>query len=129
MEEEYTPDKKILWVGDLNVAPEAMDVHDPKRLEGHVCFNRDLTKLFYTICDGWFKDVFRKHHPEPQQFSFFDYRVRGAVSRKIGWRIDHILATEPLYRSSSDAWIDLEPRRSKMHKPSDHTFMIADFGE
>jgi len=31
-ERHYSPEKPLLWVGDLNVAPEPMDVHDPKRL-------------------------------------------------------------------------------------------------
>jgi len=129
LKESFTPDQNIIWLGDLNVAPEPMDVHDPKSLNGHVCFNEDLTKLFYGICEWGLHDVFRKHHPEPGQFSYFDYRVRGAVSRKVGWRIDHILATMPVYNRSIDSWIDVEPRKLKDPKPSDHTFMVAEFSE
>lgn len=123
----YSPEGKVIWLGDLNVAPEAIDVHDPVALEGHVCFNRELTALFYDVCSWGLFDVFRKHHPEPEQYTFFDYRTFGAVSRKMGWRIDHILATKPLRDRSWNAWIDLEPRRSKVFKPSDHTFLVAEF--
>jgi exodeoxyribonuclease-3 len=69
--------------------------------------------------------VFRKHHPEPGLFSFFDYRTPNAAKRKMGWRIDHILATPVLAARSTSAWIDLEPRL--LEKPSDHTFVVAEF--
>jgi exodeoxyribonuclease III len=127
LEKQYDPSQKVIWLGDLNVAPEPEDVHDPKSLDGHVCFNRELTECFYNVCSWGLFDVFRKHHPEPEQFTFFDYRVRGAVSRRIGWRIDHIMVTDLLMNQSKDAWIDLEPRKSKIHKPSDHTFLTAEF--
>ncbi len=32
----YTPDQQILVCGDFNVAPEPIDVHDPKKWEGSV---------------------------------------------------------------------------------------------
>jgi exodeoxyribonuclease-3 len=34
----YAPEAPLIWCGDINVAPEEIDVHDPKRLLGHVCF-------------------------------------------------------------------------------------------
>jgi exodeoxyribonuclease III len=123
----YRNDQPLIWLGDLNIAPEADDVHDPKGLDGHVCFNADLSALFRQICSWGLYDVFRKHHPEPQQYTFFDYRTFGAVSRKTGWRVDHILATKPLLDKSISSWIDLEPRKKRDPKPSDHTFLIADF--
>ncbi|MBN1879110.1 exodeoxyribonuclease III [bacterium] len=126
LDNDYSPDMPVIWLGDLNVAPEPMDVHDPKGLDGHVCFNSELTELFYEVCAWGFRDVFRKHHPEPGQFSFFDYRAASVYTHK-GWRIDHILTTTPLFDKSRDAWIDLKPRRLREPKPSDHTFVTADF--
>ena len=126
LEEDYSPEARVIWLGDLNVAPEPIDVHDPKGLDGHVCFNGELTELFYRVCSWGFLDVFRKHHPESGQFSFFDYREASVYKNK-GWRIDHILATSPMYERSKDARIDLKPRRLREPKPSDHTFVIADF--
>jgi len=126
LEREFSPDQPILWTGDLNVAPEAMDVHDPAGLDGHVCFNRELTELFYDVCAWGFGDIFRKHRPDPGEFSFFDYRG-GTVYKNKGWRIDHILGTRPIIDVSTDAWIDLSPRKKRDPKPSDHTFVTADF--
>ncbi len=122
----YTPRQKVVWCGDLNVAPEDIDVHDPKRLLGHVCFNPEVQAAFRRVVDWGFVDVFRKHHPEPGQYTFYDYRAPGALAQGKGWRVDHILATRPLAAKSVDAWIDLGLR--KQAKPSDHTPLIADLG-
>jgi len=51
--------------------------------------------------------------------------VPNAVKRNMGWRIDYVLATAPLADQSVSCEIDVEPRL--MDKPSDHTFMIAEF--
>jgi exodeoxyribonuclease-3 len=121
----FTPRSRLAWVGDLNVAPEAMDIHNASEQERHVCYHIDVRKVFASTVQWGFRDVFRKHHPEPGQYTFFDYRTVNAVKRNMGWRIDHILATPPLAARSTAAWVDLKPRLSD--KPSDHTFVVADF--
>jgi len=70
-------------------------------------------------------DVFRLHVAEGGHYTFWDYRLRNAVARGMGWRVDHIWATETMARRSKRAWIDLEPRRSE--RPSDHTPIFAEF--
>jgi len=71
-----------------------------------------------------FTDIFRKHHPaETGQYTFFDYRVRDSVSRNLGWRVDHILATKPLAAKSRICSIDLASRLAE--KPSDHAIIYA----
>jgi exodeoxyribonuclease-3 len=70
--------------------------------------------------------VFRLHHPdEPGHYTYWDYRVPNALERGMGWRVDHVWATEPLARKSIGAWIDVDARGAK--KPSDHTFLVAEF--
>ena len=123
--ESFSPEGMVLWCGDLNVAPEPMDVYDSKRLWGHVCHCAEATEALCDVMKWGLVDVFRKHHPEPEQFTFFDYRVRNAVARKVGWRVDHILATPSLAERSVDSFIDTEPR--KKERPSDHTCLAADF--
>jgi exodeoxyribonuclease-3 len=121
----YTTRRRVLWCGDLNVAPTDIDVHDPKRLLGHVCFNPEVQKVFQRVVDWGFVDLFRKHHPEPGLYTFYDYRAPSALKQNKGWRIDHILATKPLARTSLDCFIDLAPRKGE--KPSDHTPLVAEF--
>jgi len=123
---DFSPDDPIVWVGDFNVAPEPIDVYDPESLAGSVCFHPEEHKVLASVREWGFVDVFRKHHAgEPRLYSFFDYRVPNALKRKIGWRLDHIYATRALAEKSVDCWIDTEPRL--MEKPSDHTFVVADF--
>lgn len=48
-------------------------------------------------------------------------RVRDAVERKMGWCVDHILATKSLAGRSRSCNIDLASRLRK--KPSDHVII------
>ena len=125
-ERHYSPNDLLVWVGDLNVAPEDIDVYDPKGLRYHVDFHPDAQAALEAIRQWGFVDVFRQHHPdEPKQFSYFDYRANNPIERGIGWRIDHIWATVPLAAKSTSAWIDVEARKAE--RPSDHTFVAAEF--
>ncbi|MBP7585316.1 MAG: exodeoxyribonuclease III [Spirochaetes bacterium] len=123
--ENFSPGDRLLWLGDFNAAPAPEDVHDPEGLYGHVCYHPDVHAALEKIRGWGFADVFRKHTTAAGQYTFFDYRVRGALANGIGWRIDHIWATRSLADASTGAWIDLEPRM--MEKPSDHTFLAAEF--
>ena len=116
---------RVAWVGDMNVAPESMDVYDSKAVWPHVCHCREVTDAFRAVAAVGFRDVFRKHLPGPETFTFWDYRQRGSLDMNRGWRIDHILATPPLADKSCDCRVDIEPRRAA--RPSDHTFVYADF--
>jgi len=124
-EARFSPEKPIVWVGDINVAPTDIDIHDPKRLLGHVCFNPQVSEALKKVTDWGFVDVFRKHVPEGGHYTYYDYRAKNAIENGKGWRIDHIQATKPLADRSLNSWIDLEPRLTE--KPSDHTPLLAEF--
>jgi exodeoxyribonuclease-3 len=126
-EANFSPDQSIVWVGDINVAPTDIDIHDPKRLLGHVCFNPQVTEAFHKVTNWGFIDVFRKHVPEGGHYTYYDYRARNGIADGKGWRIDHIQATKPLADQSIHSWIDLEPRMAE--KPSDHAPLMAEFGD
>ncbi len=126
LQRAYKPEAPVLWCGDLNVAPEPLDVHDPKRLLGHVCFTPEAWEALGRVTAWGLRDAFRLLHPgEAGQYTFFDYRVPNALQRRLGWRIDHILVTAPLADRLQSCTIDIEPRR--MDKPSDHTILLAEF--
>jgi exodeoxyribonuclease-3 len=119
------PKEPLVLVGDLNGAPTDIDVTHPENKRDHVCFHEDVREAFRSLCSTSLVDVFRKHRPGEGEFSFWDYRVKGALERNIGWRIDHILATVPLADRSVDSYSDREPR--SWEKPSDHTVVVAEF--
>jgi len=122
---EYSPAKDLVWCGDLNVAPKPEDVHDPDSHRNHVCFHEAVRQAFARTRTWGFEDLFRRFHPEPGQYTFFDYRRRGSVQRGLGWRIDHILVTPSMAHRAKDCSIDLQPRLET--KPSDHTVLMATF--
>ena len=121
----YHTSEPLLWVGDFNVAPEAIDVHDPKRLDGQVGFHPLERAALAEVAAWGFVDLLRKHNPEPGQYTFYDYRARDPVTRGIGWRVDHIWATAALAERSTAARIDTGPRLAE--RPSDHTPLLAEF--
>jgi exodeoxyribonuclease-3 len=125
-EEDYSPREPLLWMGDFNVAPQPIDVHDPNGLKDHVAFHPEARAALEEVRQWGFVDVFRRHHPhEPGQYTYYDYRARDPIERGVGWRVDHIWATQPLAERSTASWIDVEARRAE--RPSDHTFLVAEF--
>jgi exodeoxyribonuclease-3 len=122
----FDPSKPLLVAGDFNVAIEARDVFDPVKLKGEVGFHPDEQAVMAKYLEWGLVDVFRKHEPGEGHYTFWDYRIPNGVKRNLGWRIDYILATRPLAERSQRAWIDKAPRLAD--KPSDHTFLVAEFG-
>jgi exodeoxyribonuclease III len=126
LEADYAPQDLVLWMGDLNVAPEPIDIYDPKRHADHVDFHIDVREKLAKVCSWGLVDLFRWHHPdEPGHYTYWDYRARNPVSEGKGWRVDHILVTEPLAERSTDVWIDVDARMAE--RPSDHTFLVGTF--
>jgi len=114
----FTPKTLLVWVGDLNVAPEAKDIHNADQQAKHVCYHQAVREAFERTKAWGFEDVFRKYHPEGGQYTFFDYRTANALKRNMGWRVDHIMATPPLANKSRDSYIDLSPRlKPKAYRP------------
>jgi len=114
----------LVLCGDLNIAPEARDVHAPELWEGSVLYHAELRAVFARLAAWGLEDVFRRHHAEGGLFSWWDYR-RLAFPRNQGLRIDHVLATAPLAARSTACVIDREERKGK--QPSDHAPVVTDF--
>jgi len=123
--ERFDPSQPVVVVGDMNVAPTDLDVFDPKRMKGKVTCTDEERAALAAIQDWGLGDMFRLHHPEDRQFTFWDYRLPQSFKRDLGWRIDLILASEPLADACRDCWVDTAPRG--LPKPSDHTPVVASF--
>lgn len=121
----FKPTDRVLWTGDLNIAPEPIDVYDPDGLLGHVCYHPDVQEALRKVMAWGFVDVFRSHCPDAGQYTFWDYRLRNSFKRNLGWRLDHIMATKPLAEKSTACYIDKKPRTAD--RPSDHTPIVAEF--
>lgn len=123
-EDNFAPSDRVVWLGDVNVAPEPIDVYHPDRRVNDPDFHIDARNAYKETVSWGFTDVFRKLHPDRVQYTYWDY-YRNAFEHDWGWRIDHILATEPLASRCRAAEVDLEPRRNPV--ASDHTVLWADF--
>ena len=121
----FNPLHPLVVAGDFNVALEPKDVYDPETLRGEVGFHPEEQSILREYLSWGLVDVLRKHRQEKGLYTFWDYRVPNALKRKMGWRIDYIFATPPLAEKSKNTWIDLEARTAE--KPSDHTFLVAEF--
>ena len=124
-ESNFKPSGKIIWVGDMNVAPEERDVYDPAGLAGHVCFNEEVSSALSSVCEWGFADLFRQFEQGGGHYTFWDYRMRGSFSRNLGWRLDHIMVTKSLAAKCRRCYIDKDPRFAE--RPSDHTPIVAEF--
>lgn len=114
---------KTAVLGDLNIAPEPRDVHDPKRWEGKIHFSEPERAAFRALIELGYQDAFRLFEQPEKQFSWWDYRL-AAFQRGWGLRIDHVLLSPALASVCTACHIDVEPR--KLERPSDHAPVLVD---
>jgi exodeoxyribonuclease-3 len=123
--QHFSPEMPVVWCGDMNVAPEPIDVHSPEKHLNHVCYHSSVRDAYRKTRDWGFTDVFRLLYPERQQFTFWDYLRPSSLDNNKGWRIDHILATRTLAERCTESDVDVGPRRAI--RASDHTVVWAEF--
>ena len=119
-------DKPLILLGDFNIAPEDIDVHDPAEWDGKVLVSDPERAEFRRLLALGLSDCYRLFDQEPNGFSWWDYRA-GGFRRNRGLRIDHILASTSLAASCVACTIDKRPRT--LERPSDHTPVIAVFNQ
>lgn len=124
LEAEMTRHPRMAVLGDLNIAPEDRDVHDPKTWEGQIHVSDPERAAFRALLALGFKDTFRLFDQAEKSFSWWDYRMMG-FRRNAGLRIDFVLASPELAPACIGCTIDKAPR--KLERPSDHAPVIAEF--
>ena len=68
-DKHLAPSKPAIWCGDVNVAPEPLDVHSPEKHLTHVCFHEDVRRAYKETVSWGFVDVFRKLYPDRLQWT------------------------------------------------------------
>ena len=124
LKEAADPGTPLALGGDLNVAPTDLDVWDPRACHGGTHVSRRERDAVARLCDWGLADAYRRHHPEPGRYTWWDYRA-GAFHKNYGMRIDHLLVTAPLLERTVAAEIDREARKGKPI-PSDHAPLVVD---
>jgi exodeoxyribonuclease III len=122
--EAVTRDTVAVIGGDFNVAPDDIDVWDPRACHGGTHVSERERQAFGQLVSAGFVDAYRLHHPEPGRYTWWDYRA-GNFHKNIGMRIDHLLVTAPLRHRVVWADIDREARKGKP-LPSDHAPLVVD---
>lgn len=119
------PSDPLIWLGDINIAPEPDDVFESKKHLGGVGHHPDEFERLARIADWGLSDCFRMFTQGPGHYTFWDLRLGGrALERNLGWRIDHIYASEGLKSRVRRCWIDKEPRG--WERPSDHCPVLVE---
>ncbi|HJP84188.1 MAG TPA: exodeoxyribonuclease III [Fimbriimonadaceae bacterium] len=125
LRERYRPDSPVIWLGDINIARRPEDVYDSPKLLGGVGHHPDEFSRLDAITDFGVFDTFRKFTPGPGHYTFWDFVIPNGFKRNLGWRIDHIYATQCLFDLCTNCVVDRDARA--LERPSDHTFVTAEF--
>ncbi|MDG7050481.1 MAG: exodeoxyribonuclease III [Nitrososphaerota archaeon] len=84
---EVNPNKAVIIMGDWNVAPNDIDIHNPKRNQHSAGFTIEERTTFKFIQDHGWIDVYRTKNPDRVQYTFWDAKSKQR-ERGSGWRID-----------------------------------------
>ena len=122
--EAADPRAPLVLGGDFNVAPADADVWDAEACHGGTHVSEPERAAFARLLDWGLVDVYRRQHPEPGRYSWWDYRA-GNFHKNFGMRIDHLLVSAPLADRVVWSEIDRETRKGKP-LPSDHAPVVID---
>ncbi len=117
----HTPSESLVLCGDLNIAPDDLDVARPEEWKDSVLCAAPARAAFQGLIAWGLTDVFRAKHPEGGVFSWWDYRMLG-FPKNNGLRIDHLLVTASVASRCTDARVDRDERKGKL--PSDHAPVV-----
>lgn len=124
--EGLDPTRPLALCGDYNIAPADEDVWDIDQFQGSTHVSPPEREAFGRLLDWGLVDLLRARYPDPGLYTYWDYRA-GSFHKKMGMRIDHILATAPLAERLELVLVDRNARKGS--KPSDHTALVASFAD
>jgi exodeoxyribonuclease-3 len=100
--------ERIILAGDMNVAPEEIDLARPKDNVKNPGFTPEEREGFRSYLKAGMRDVLRERNPgKPGLYSWWTARG-GAREKNVGWRIDIFLVSEDLVARVEDAAIHAE---------------------
>lgn len=121
--ERYPRGSDLAIVGDMNVAPDDLDVWDPFKCDGELLCHPDERRAFAHLLDWGLHDAFRERSPFANEFSWWDYQKMG-FQRNHGLRIDHTLLSDGLMARLQKVTIHRDVRG--WDQPSDHAPVSVD---
>ena len=114
--------RKLILCGDMNIARSDRDVHPKERKPraiGQLPMERDLFERL--LGEGGLVDVGRMLYPDADDYFSWWAPWRQMRERNIGWRLDYVLANEPLAKTAVSC-----PSQREIGT-SDHAPVVATF--
>lgn len=97
--------KPLIIGGDFNVAHQEIDIARPKANYNKTAgYTQTEIDGFSHLLGAGFTDTFRHFHPDAVAYSWWSFRAN-ARAKNIGWRIDYLLASQPLLGKIKQAFI------------------------
>lgn len=88
--------KPTIVTGDLNVAHQEIDIHDPKNNKRNSGFTIEERNSFTKFLkEANMIDTYRHLNPDSKEYSFWTY-MHNSRSKNKGWRIDYFLVPEKI---------------------------------
>ncbi len=117
LDEQIKEGQLICLMGDFNIAPSNLDIHDPQKYEGGIMASETERDALKNVLKEKLIDAFRIFEKNTGHWSWWDYRNNSYELNK-GWRIDHIYISKELSSKLKSCVIDSLPRAN--FRPSDH---------
>ena len=117
VDEQVQKGKLICLLGDFNIAPTDLDIHDPQKYKGELMASEIERNTLKNVLKVNLIDSFRIFEKNSGYWSWWDYR-NNAYELNKGWRIDHIYISKELKARLKSCVIDRVPRENI--RPSDH---------
>jgi exodeoxyribonuclease III len=113
----------LIVCGDLNIARTDMDVHPKERKPRAIGQLPEERAQLERIIGHGLVDVGRALEPENDQMFTWWAPWRNMRQRNIGWRLDYVLASQPLFTRIRSCIVQHDVGTS------DHAPVIAEFGD
>jgi len=127
VESRRNKDAPMVIGGDFNVCLTDLDSYLGARAHGTI-FHTDEERGFVNrVIASGLVDLYRAKFPSEQGYSWWDYRA-GAFHRKLGMRLDLLLATPAVASRVTNVVVDREFRKKSKTSgalPSDHAPVYA----
>lgn len=101
--DKHSSSKNLIVCGDLNVAHNDRDIHNPRSNHNHAGFTEQERLSFSLLLHNErLSDAFRLCHPTTTKYSWWSNMGNARVSNK-GWRIDYFLVNGRVAQTMVDS--------------------------
>ena len=115
--------RQLVLCGDMNVARTDRDVHPKERKPGVIGQKAEERALIESMCGRGVVDIGRALDPDNDDLFTWWAPWRNMKARNIGWRLDYVLASEPLAERAQACVVQRE------FGTSDHGPVVATFAD